>query len=219
MMEETNSRFPVYEGDIDNIIGVLHFKDAMIFHNQKQYDEWLIKDIPNLLRPIKFIPETRSINLLFRSMQAQKLQMVIVVDEYGETAGLVTMEDILEEIVGNILDEYDEDERFILKEEDGSYRMDGMTPLEDVEETLDITFEEEDYETLNGYLIFRMDRIPEEDEHSVIEEKGYSFQILEVDNKTIKWVKVTRLPETEVKDKQESEQKADQEKEETVQKE
>lgn len=195
MLEEPNSRFPVYEENIDNIIGVLHLKDAMIFHNKGQYDDWLVKDIPELLRPIRFIPETRSIDRLFRSMQAQKLQMVIVVDEYGETAGLVTMEDILEEIVGNILDEYDEDERFILPEADGSFRMAGMTPLEDVAETLGISFEDEDYDTLNGYLIYRLDRIPEEDEDTVIEEQGYSFQILEVDNKTIKWVRVSRLPD------------------------
>ena len=217
MLEESNSRFPVYEGDIDNIIGVLHLKDAMIFHNKNQYDSWLIKDIPELLRPIKFIPETRSIDLLFRSMQAQKLQMVIVVDEYGETAGLVTMEDILEEIVGNILDEYDEDECFIVSQEDGSFRMDGMTPLQDVEDALNITFDEEDYETLNGYLIYRLDRIPEEDDHTVIEDKGYSFQILEVENKTIKWVKVTRLPEKEEEKKTDPD--SDQKKEVTAERE
>ena len=217
MLEESNSRFPVYEGNIDNIIGVLHLKDAMIFHNKAQYDNWRIKDIPELLRPIKFIPETRSINALFRNMQAQKLQMVIVVDEYGETAGLVTMEDILEEIVGNILDEYDEDECFILRQEDGSFRMDGMTPLQEVEDTLGISFEEEDYETLNGYLIYRLDRIPEEDEHTIIEENGYSFQILEVENKTIKWVKVTRLPERE--DEKKDDLPADHKKEVTAERE
>lgn len=197
MLEEANSRFPVYEDNIDNIIGVIHLKDAMIFHLKNQYDNWLIKDIPDLLRPVKFIPETRGINVLFRSMQAQKLQMVIVVDEYGETAGLVTMEDILEEIVGNILDEYDEDELFILRQEDGSYRIDGMAPLKDVEATLDISFGEEDYETLSGYLVYRLDHIPEEDEHTVIEEDGYSFRIMEVENKTIKWVEVTRLLQEE----------------------
>lgn len=211
MVEESNSRFPVYEEDIDNIIGVLHFKDAMIFHNKNQYDNWLIKDIPELIRPVIFIPETRSLDRLFRSMQAQKLQVVIVVDEYGETAGLVTMEDILEEIVGNIQDEYDEDECFIIPSEDGSYRMDGMTPLEDVAETLGIHFEEEDYETLNGYLIYRMDRIPEEDEQSIIEEQGYSFQILEVENKTIKWVKVTKTPEPPAAEDGEQEDTAERE--------
>lgn len=197
MLDGINSRFPVYEGNIDNIIGVIHLRDAMVFHNMQKYDNWLIKDIPELLRPIKFIPETRSIDLLFRNMQAQKLQMVIVVDEYGETAGLVTMEDILEEIVGNIMDEYDEEECFIVSHDDGSFQMDGMTPLQDVEETLGIYFEEEDYETLNGYLIYRLDRIPEEGDKTVIKVHGYSFQIMEVENKTIKWVKVTRLPEEE----------------------
>lgn len=220
MVNETNSRFPVYEGDIDNIIGVLHFKDAMIFHNKNQYDQWLIKDIPGLLRPVNFIPETRSISLLFRSMQAQKMQMVIVVDEYGETAGLVTMEDILEEIVGNILDEYDKDESFILTEEDGSWRMDGMTPLSDAEDTLGIHFQEEEYDTLNGYLIYRLDRIPEEDEHSVIEEQGYAFRILAVENKTIKWVKVTRLPREESGRSQTAEENEQQSKrEDTIEKE
>ena len=219
MVEETNSRFPVYEGDIDNIIGVLHFKDAMIFHNKKEYDNWLIKDIPGLLRPVRFIPETRSISLLFRSMQAQKMQMVIVVDEYGETAGLVTMEDILEEIVGNILDEYDEDERFIFPQDDGSFRMDGMTPLHDVEEALGITFEEEDYETLNGYLVYRLDRIPGENEHSTIEEQGYSFQILEVENKTIRWVRVARMFPAEEVSQEEQERQTEQEKKDRVEKE
>lgn len=204
MLEGINSRFPVYDENIDNIIGVIHLRDAMVFHTMEKYDDWLIKDIPDLLRPIKFIPETRSIDLLFRNMQAQKLQMVIVVDEYGETAGLVTMEDILEEIVGNILDEYDEEECFIVRREDGSFQMDGMTPLQDVEDTLGISFEEDDYETLNGYLIYRLDRIPEEGDQTIIKVHGYSFQIMEVENKTIKWVNVTKLPDTEEEETEKS---------------
>lgn len=198
MVTEPNSRFPVYEDTIDNIIGILHFRDAMIFHHRNEYDSWLIRDIPDLLRPVRYIPETRGISLLFRNMQAQKLQMVIVVDEYGGTAGLVTMEDILEEIVGNILDEYDEEEKMILESEDGSWMMAGMTPLEDVEETLHIHFDADDYDTLNGYLVFRLDHIPEEGEHSVIEEQGFSFRIEEVESKTIRWVRVMRKsPEDE----------------------
>ena len=191
MVGESNSRFPVYDGDIDNIIGVLHFKDAMIAHNRGEYDNWMIRDIPDLVRPVHFIPETRSIDQLFRSMQSQKAQMVIVVDEYGQTAGLVTMEDILEEIVGNILDEYDEEEALIIPEENGTFRMAGMTPLEEVEETLHIRFQEDDYDTLNGYLVSRLDRIPEEDEHSIVEEQNWLFEIQQVENKTIRWVKVS----------------------------
>ena len=192
MVEESNSRFPVFDENIDNITGILNFKDAVICHYKNNCDDHLLKDIPDLLRPTFFIPETRSIDELFRTMQARKIQMAIVVDEYGETAGLVTMEDILEEIVGNILDEYDEEVRFITREEDGSYLMAGMTPLEEVEEILDLSFEEEDFDTLNGFLVQRLDRIPgDEDAGTVISVPGYDFTIREVESHMIKWVHVT----------------------------
>lgn len=196
MLDTTNSRFPVYEENIDNITGIIHLKDAMRFHTEGQYDEWLIKDIPGLIRPAIFIPETRKINLLFKSMQSKKLQMVIVADEYGQTAGLVALEDILEEIVGNIQDEYDEDETYIEEQPDGSFLVDGMTPLEVLEDRLDIEFKlEEDIETLNGYLVSKLDKIPSEDEKSVIEDFGYSFQILSVAHKKIQKVRIAKLPE------------------------
>lgn len=193
MVGQPLSRFPVYLENIDNIIGILHFKDAMKFHTMGQYDNWLIKDIPGLIREAKFIPETRSINLLFRSMQSGKIQMVIVADEYGQTAGLVTMEDILEEIVGNIQDEYDKDVEFIRRDGD-ALLMDGMTPLTDVEDALGVSFDDT-YDTLNGLLISRLDRIPEDGEQAKIEENGYLFQIIEVKNKMIRLVKITKLQE------------------------
>lgn len=195
MVGQTVSRFPVYVGNIDNIIGILHFKDAMKFHTMGQYDNWLIKDIPQLIREARFIPETRGINLLFRSMQSEKIQMVIVADEYGQTAGLVTMEDILEEIVGNIQDEYDHDVEFIRKDADGAFLMDGMTPLADVQDALGIEFEGEEYDTLNGLLISRLDRILSDGEQEEIREKGYLFQITEVEHKMIRLVKISKLPE------------------------
>lgn len=196
MLDATNSRFPVYEENIDNITGIIHLKDAMRFHTKGQYDEWLIKDIPGLIRPAVFIPETRNINLLFKSMQSKKLQMVMVADEYGQTAGLVALEDILEEIVGNIQDEYDEDETYIEEQPDGSFLVEGMTPLEELEDRLGIEFRlEEDIETLNGYLVSKLDKIPSEDENSVIEDLGYSFQILGVSHKKIQKVRITKLPE------------------------
>ena len=108
--------------------------------------------------------------------------MVIVSDEYGQTAGLLTMEDILEEIVGNIQDEYHKDVVFIRQTPDGSFLMDGMTPLSDVEDTLDIRFEDEEYDTLNGFLISRLDHIPADGEKADVEDKGYLFQILEAKN-------------------------------------
>lgn len=196
MLGEPHSRFPVFENNIDNVTGILHLKDAMRFHTTGQYDDWRIKDIPDLIRPAIFIPETRKINLLFQSMQSKKLQMVMVADEYGQTAGLVALEDILEEIVGNIQDEYDEEEPLIEKLNDTTYLMDGMTPLEEVEETLGCELQiDDDIETLNGYLIAKLEKIPAEDEHSVIRADGYEFQIMAVAKKTIQKVRVIKLPE------------------------
>ena len=114
MVKSPNSRFPVYDDSIDNITGALYIKDAMSFHMKEQYNQKSIRDIPGLLRQVKFVPETRRIDELFSDMQKSQVQIAIVVDEYGETAGLVTMEDILEEIVGNIFDEYDRVERLIV---------------------------------------------------------------------------------------------------------
>ena len=112
MLNGSNSRYPVYRDDIDDIIGILHLKDAMKEMMFENHAEETVGRIPNLIRDASYIPETRSINDLFKRMQAKKLHMAIVVDEYGQTSGIVTMEDILEEIVGNILDEYDEDDRY-----------------------------------------------------------------------------------------------------------
>ena len=196
MLDATNSRFPVYEEGMDNITGIIHLKDAMRCHTAGNYDEWLIKDIPGLIRQAVFIPKTRKINRLFKNMQSKKLQMVIVADEYGQTAGLVALEDILEEIVGNIQDEYDEDVVYIEEQADGSFLADGMTPLEELEDRLGITFKlEEDIGTLNGYLVSKLDKIPAEDEKSVIEDMGYSFQILSVARKKIQRARIRKLLE------------------------
>lgn len=197
MISENVSRFPVYEESIDNILGVLHFRDAMKFLNMGSYDNWLIKDIPELLRGVTFIPETRGINDLFRKMQAEKLQLVIVVDEYGQTAGLVTMEDILEEIVGNIQDEYDNEIQMIQEHADGSYTMIGMTPLADAMDILGISLEEEEYDTLNGWLISCLDRIPSDGEQAEVLRNGYLFQIIKVENKMICLVKISKSNEEE----------------------
>ncbi len=204
MLDERHSRFPVFEDTIDNITGILFLKDAMRCLIKQDYGAWKIKDIPGLLRKAVFIPETRNISSLFRSMQSQKLQMVIVADEYGQTAGLVAMEDILEEIVGNIQDEYDNEEAMIEQMENGDYLISGLAPLDEVADVLGITFEEEDIETLNGYLISKLDKIPSEDERSEIIDYGYSFRILNVANKIIEKVQVHKLPQT-VKEKEEKE--------------
>lgn len=192
-----NSRFPVYRKDIDDVMGVLHMKDALIFMNQDEENgKKQLCEIPGLLRAPHFIPETRNINTLFKEMQSQKIHMVIVVDEYGQTAGIVTMEDILEEIVGNIMDEYDVDEEFIAQLEDGSYLLNGMAFLEDVSDTLFLEFKEEDYEnydTINGFLISRLGYIPQLGEEPEVSYGGYNFKIIRVENKIIHTVKVTHI--------------------------
>ena len=118
IIENSKSRYPVYLNDIDNIIGVLHIKDAFAFAQKNEVFRTSIKDIPGLIRDVDFVPETLNINRLFKMMQAKKSHMVIVVDEYGQTSGAVAMEDILEEIVGNIEDEHDEEEQLIRKNPD-----------------------------------------------------------------------------------------------------
>ncbi|MEG1139073.1 MAG: hemolysin family protein [Lachnospiraceae bacterium] len=197
MLQGNNSRFPVFLEDVDNIIGVVHIKDVMLLSRQDGIYDRKIKDIEGLVRGIDFIPETRNISALFQSMQLTKSHMVIVVDEYGQTTGLVTMEDILEEIVGNIMDEYDEDETMFVKEADGSYTMSGMTPLEDIQDELGIAFEPEDFDTLNGFLISEIDTIPKDGMQYEVPVSGYNFKVVSVENKTIQTVHVTKIKETD----------------------
>ncbi|WP_300714019.1 hemolysin family protein [uncultured Acetatifactor sp.] len=197
MMEGKNSRYPVYEENIDHIIGILHLKDAMRFHAGEGNLGRPLKELENLMREPVFVHRTKNIDELFRQMQAKKQQMVIVVDEYGQTDGLVAMEDILEEIVGNILDEYDEITEHIEEKGDDEYVIEGKTPLEELEERFGISFDDEEFETLNGFLISRLDKIPEPDEEFDVDYGGFNFRILKVENKMIQSVLVTRLPETE----------------------
>lgn len=195
LKEGKNSRFPVYQKDINDIVGLLHMKDAVIYAEEEELMECPVGQIPGLLREARFIPETRKLSSLFQEMQSQKIHMEIVVDEYGQTAGIVTMEDILEEIVGNILDEYDVDEEFVVQSKDG-YIMSGMTPLDDVADALDVGFIDEDYDsydTINGFLISRLDRIPQEDEGSEVMYEGYCFKILSIENKMIRSIQVTSV--------------------------
>ena len=154
-----------------------------------------IKDIPGLIRDVDFVPETLNINRLFKMMQAKKSHMVIVVDEYGQTSGVVAMEDILEEIVGNIEDEHDEEEQLIRKNPDGSYLMNGSASLSDVIETLHLPIEEDSFDTLNGLLVSLLDKIPSDGETAEVHAYGYVFSILKVENKMIHEVHVQKSEE------------------------
>ena len=167
--ENNMSRYPVYIDELDNIIGILH----------------------ELLSVAEFVPETHGINTLFAKMQSKKRHMVIVVDEYGQVSGLLSLEDILEEIVGNIEDEHDEEEASIEVKTEDSYLMDGSTTLEEVEEMLGTKFSD-DYETLNGYLISLYGKIPEDGKSLTLEDDNYVFYIKNVTDKVIDGVYVRK---------------------------
>lgn len=197
MIAEQRSRYPVYEGNIDHITGILYLKDAVRL--RETMDESIldrpVRDIEGLLREAMFIPETRHIDVIFRDMRAKKLQMVIVIDEYGQCVGLVAMEDILEEIVGSIFDEYDKEETHIRKVSPDKYVIEGLTPLEEIEKELGIGFDEDDIDTLNGFLVSRMDRIPENGEEFETEHKGFVFRVLSVQNHIVETALATRIAE------------------------
>lgn len=188
------SRFPVYDGDINNIVGTLHIRDALILYRNIPNRKKELGKLKGLLRNPFFTPDTRDIDDLLRQMQEEKVHMGIVVDEYGQTAGLITMEDIIEEIVGNILDEYDEEEEMVEQNED-TYLVDGLTELSELSKLLNSEIVSDDYDTLNGYLISMLDRIPDENEQPELETDDFIFKILEVSGNVIRKVQIIRKTE------------------------
>ena len=190
-LENSFSRYPVYEEDIDNIIGVVHLKDliAAYIEDPKQN----IKEI--LDEPI-FIHPTFNISKLLQKMQNEKIHMAIVLDEYGQTEGLVAMEDIIEEIVGNIFDEHDEEEVDNIKSiSRDAYLISGDAFLNEIAEELSIEFPDEDFETLNGFLLYKLERIPDENEKIEIIYQGYKFTPIKISDKMIRLVKVEKTKE------------------------
>lgn len=188
MLESGFSRYPLYQEDLDNIIGVLHLKDAMRYYMRD-------KNVPltEIAREPFFVHPTQNIHKLLKDMQTKKIHMAIVVDEYGQTEGIVAMEDILEEIVGNILDEYDEEEHDIVRlGQKDSFLMRGMARLEEIAELLDIEFPDEDIDTLNGFLLYELGRLPQDGEEIDIIYQGYQFHSIDIHDKMIVQVKVTK---------------------------
>ncbi len=184
---EKYSRLPVYEENIDNIIGILNTKDLMttlLVHGNENFD------LRSLLREPEYVPFNKKTDELFAEMQKNKFHLAVVVDEYGGTAGIVTMEDLIEEIMGNIQDEYDEEEQPEIEiQEDDSILIEGKTPLEDVAEELEIEFPVDEYDTLGGFIIGQMGHIPEEYENIVIDYGGYIFTVEKIEDKRIVAVK------------------------------
>ncbi|MFV0364456.1 MAG: hemolysin family protein [Suipraeoptans sp.] len=192
MLGETFSRFPIYRESIDEIVGTIHLREAVALYFETDMKDKSLNELLDLLRPVAFIPETKSIDSLFKQMQEEKNHITIVLDEYGQTSGLVAMEDILEEIVGNIVDEHDDEEEAVEEQVDGSYIVDGLTELEDVEELIPVEFDKSSYGTLNGFLIDQLERIPSKDEECVVYYKDYMFTVLDVDNNRIEKVKIEK---------------------------
>ena len=190
---EKFSRMPVYNESIDDIIGILNIKD-IIFLSDEEIQQFNIKDY---IREPFFTYEFKKITQLLEEMKIEKSQMAIVVDEYGGTAGLITIEDLVEVIVGDIEDEYDEEEELISRMDDGSYMIDGQTALEELEVLFNIHFECEDIDTINGYMIYKLGKIPEEQEQFQMECGGYLFDVAEVADKMIRKVRVTKIQEKE----------------------
>ena len=179
------SRIPVYDEDIDNIEGVLYIKELLRANSNTK--------IKKLLKDTLFVPKTKRIDELFKEMQKSKIQIAIVVDEYGGTTGMVTMEDVLEEIVGDIYDEYDPIENEYEKIDENTYIVDGQMSILDFEKLLQVKNIETEYDTVSGYLMELLDRIPTEEENIVIETKGLVFKPEEFDDRRIAKVKVCKI--------------------------
>ena len=189
------SRIPVYEDDIDSIVGILHVKDLLPLVAADNTTTLKIKDY---VRPVLFVPESNSCTDLLRAFREKKVQMAVVVDEYGGTAGVVTMEDLLEAIVGNIQDEYDNEEEEYYRLPDGSYRIDGTLSLEETEKLLKLNIpDDEDYDTLGGLLTDRLGRIPQEGEHPQVKIGRVLFTVEGVEERRISKVLAQILPQPE----------------------
>lgn len=190
------SRFPMCGEDMDDIIGILSTRDYLL--NAQQAEP---RPVQELLRPAHFVPESVKADVLFRDMQQKKVHMAIVVDEYGGTSGLVTMEDLLEQLVGEIYDEFDsEEEQEISKVGENLWRIAGSAELEDVAEALDLPLPEEDddeYETLGGLVFSRLSVIPQDGSHPEVEALGMHIKVQEIRNHRVEWTLVSRLPQPE----------------------
>lgn len=185
--ESGHSRLPIYKETKDQIIGVLHCKELLRFFVGEDHAP---ADLSSVLRTPYFIPETKNVKNILFDLQSNKEHMAIVLDEYGGTAGLLTLEDVLEEIVGDIEDEYDQPRpEDIQPVDDRTFLVSGRTTLEDLEEECDIHLDSEQVETVGGYLSEQLGRVPKAGES--LELEGYTFLIKEADAKQILWVLVS----------------------------
>lgn len=190
-IENNFSRYPVFEEDLDNVIGLIHIKDLIA-----EYMKDPKASITDIIDKAIVTHPTKNIAELLQDMQLEKIHLAVVVDEYGQTDGIVTMEDIIEEIVGNIQDEHDQEEaQEIEKRSDGVYLVDGGASLEELADLLGVTFPDEDFGTLNGFLLYKHGRLPEEENAFRIEYQGYLFIPERIEENRIATVKIVKKQE------------------------
>jgi CBS domain containing-hemolysin-like protein len=196
--ESKYSRIPIYEGSVDKITGVVHIKEVF---------ECLVKGekrpIPELARPPYFVSETKKVSELLREFQSEHIQVAVVVDEYGGTAGIITIEDVVEEIVGEIADEHEEEEATIVDMGDGEYMVSGLLRVQALEELLDADLEGDDYETVAGLIFTSTGRVPKAG--AVVKKNGFQFIVDRADRRRIYRVRVSRDPEWTAEDEEERE--------------
>ena len=180
------SRIPVYDETIDEVKGILYVKDVLKNIRKKSFK------VKNVVKEAYFVSQNRLINEVFKELKRNKTQIAIIVDEYGGTAGLITMEDILEELVGDIYDEYDKEEKEYEKIDDNTYLLSGSLPIYDVNKLLDAKIPEGDYDTLSGYLQEELGRIPKDEENPIIETDRVTYKIEEYEDKRIIKVKACK---------------------------
>ena len=187
VLETAHSRFPVIDDDKDDVIGILLAKDLLRFYSDP--DEFNMRD---MLRPAVFIPESKPLNVLLRDFRANRNHIAIVVDEYGGVSGLVTIEDVLEQIVGDIDDEYDFDETEdnIIEESSGRWRVKAQTEIDDFNSGFGTHFSDDEYDTIGGLLLQRFGRVPKRGDRETIDDLG--FEILRADSRRIHAILVTR---------------------------
>jgi len=193
LLEERYARVPVYEKDSDNIIGILYMKDFMIEARKHGFEN---VDIRSLLRKPYFVPESKNIDDLFRELQETKVHIAILIDEYGGFAGIVTIEDLIEEVMGNIDDEYDDSEAKLEKLDDNTYLIDGQFYIDDLNDELLLNLESEEHETIGGLIIDLLGEIPDEDEaeERIVEMDNCTFKIESVKDRRIDKVKLYITP-------------------------
>ncbi len=191
VIETAHSRFPVIDKDRDDVIGILLAKDLLRHYAESD------SDIRGMLRPAVFIPESKRLNVLLKEFRSNRNHIAIVVDEYGGVAGLVTIEDVLEQIVGDIEDEYDFDETEdnIIRENEGVFRVKAGTEIEDFNQTLGAHFSDEEFDTVGGLVVSRFGHLPKRGES--VKFDGFLFSILRADSRRLHAVRVTRLPSEE----------------------